>query len=116
MSLPDLSELGKKPYLTAEDVSSLLVVEQVGGREQIQVETRVIAASNRDLKESVKDGSFREGLHFRLGVIMMSLPLSENEKETLSLLLEPSWNVMRMKVKKDKGFHRFFPFPSTRYL
>ena len=34
----------------------------------------MIAATNRDLKEAMKDGSFREDLYFRLGVILMSLP------------------------------------------
>jgi len=42
------------------------VVRTVGGREQIEVDTRVVAATNRDLKEAMKDGSFREDLYFRL--------------------------------------------------
>jgi len=50
------------------------VIERVGGREQIDVDARVVAATNRDLKEAMKDGSFREDLYFRLGVILMSLP------------------------------------------
>ena len=52
----------------------------MGGREQIEVDTRVIAATNRDLKEAMKDGSFREDLYYRLGVILISIPpLRERE-------------------------------------
>ena len=45
------------------------VIERIGGREQIKVDARVIAATNRDLKQAMKDGTFREDLYFRLGVI-----------------------------------------------
>ena len=50
------------------------VIEHIGGRKEIEVDTRVIAATNRDLKEAMKDGSFREDLYFRLGVINIYLP------------------------------------------
>jgi two-component system NtrC family response regulator len=60
------------------------VIERVGGREQIEVDTRVIAATNRDLKEAMKEGRFREDLYFRLGVILMSLPpLREREGDII---------------------------------
>jgi two-component system, NtrC family, response regulator len=49
-------------------------IERIGGREQIKVDARVIAATNRDLKQAMKDGIFREDLYFRLGVITIPLP------------------------------------------
>jgi len=50
------------------------VIERVGGRESIPVDSRVIAATHRDLDASVKDGKFREDLYFRLAVVTISLP------------------------------------------
>ncbi len=48
--------------------------ERVGGNETIQVDTRVIAATNRDLRAMVAEGSFREDLYYRLNVINIALP------------------------------------------
>ncbi|HME43098.1 MAG TPA: PEP-CTERM-box response regulator transcription factor [Syntrophorhabdales bacterium] len=62
------------------------VIERIGGREQIKVDARVIAATNRDLKQAMKDGTFREDLYFRLGVITIPLPpLREREGDTVLL-------------------------------
>lgn len=62
------------------------VIERVGGREQIKVDARVIAATNRDLKQAMKDGIFREDLYFRLGVITIPLPpLREREGDIVLL-------------------------------
>jgi two-component system NtrC family response regulator len=48
--------------------------QRVGGRQEIQVDTRVIAATNVDLKGAVTKGAFREDLYFRLAVIVLKLP------------------------------------------
>ncbi len=62
------------------------VIERIGGREQIKVDARVIAATNRDLKQAMKDGTFREDLYFRLGVITIALPpLKEREGDVVLL-------------------------------
>jgi len=62
------------------------VIERVGGREGIAVDARVVAATNKDLKEAMKDGSFREDLYFRLGVIFISLPpLRERDGDIMLL-------------------------------
>jgi two-component system NtrC family response regulator len=62
------------------------VIERIGGREQIKVDARVIAATNRDLKQAMKEGTFREDLYFRLGVITIPLPpLREREGDTVLL-------------------------------
>jgi two-component system NtrC family response regulator len=49
-------------------------IERIGGREQIDVDVRVIAATNRDLKTAMREGRFREDLYYRLGVVVIPLP------------------------------------------
>jgi two-component system NtrC family response regulator len=61
-------------------------IERIGGREQIAVHARVIAATNKDLKLALRDGHFREDLYYRLGVVTISLPpLTQREGDVLML-------------------------------
>lgn len=59
----------------------------VGSDQPIQVDVRVIAATNADLKKKVQDGSFREDLYFRLRVVDIMLPALRERKEDIDLLL-----------------------------
>jgi two-component system NtrC family response regulator len=62
------------------------VVERVGGRQLIPVDSRVIAATNQDLEAEVKANRFREDLYFRLAVVKMALPpLRERENDVIQL-------------------------------
>jgi len=49
-------------------------IERVGGRQEIQVDTRIIAATNVDLKKAIADARFREDLFYRLAVVVITLP------------------------------------------
>ena len=62
------------------------VIERVGGRQQIQVDTRVIAATNADLKKKMADGSFREDLYYRIAVVQIVLPPVRDRGEDVMLL------------------------------
>lgn len=59
---------------------------RLGGTEAVPVDVRVVAASNRDIDEAVKDGSFRQDLYYRLNVVSLKIPpLSERRDDILLL-------------------------------
>jgi two-component system, NtrC family, response regulator len=103
-----LDEIGDLPMSLQVKILRFLqekVIERVGGREQIEVDARVIAATNRDLKEAMKAGTFREDLYFRLGVIFISLPpLREREGDVILLAKGFLERFAEESRKKLKGF------------
>lgn len=62
--------------------------ERVGGSKTIRVDARVIAATNRDLMEQVREGKFREDLYYRINVFHLKLPRMTERKEDISLLAQ----------------------------
>jgi len=76
-------------------------IERVGGAETIPVNVRLIAATNRDLKEAIKQGRFREDLYYRLAVVVIRLPrLAERGDDLLQLT---SFFVRQFGERYDKG-------------
>ena len=63
-------------------------VDRVGGKEPIPVDIRVIATTNADLAQGVKDGKFREDLYFRLNVVPLTLPPLRDRRSDIGILAQ----------------------------
>lgn len=86
-----LDEVGDMSQLTQGKVLRLLQeqkFERVGGNKTIETDVRIIAATNRNLEEMVKDGSFREDLFYRLNGMTISLPPLRERGKDIALLVE----------------------------
>jgi two-component system response regulator PilR (NtrC family) len=77
----------------------------VGQAKPIKADVRIVASSNRDLREEAKKGAFREDLFYRLNVVEIQLPLLKERKEDIPLLADHFLNKYRAEMnKKIKGF------------
>jgi len=72
--LDEISELDKNLQVKLLRAIQDKIITPVGETEEIEVDVRIISASNRDLEEEVKNGNFREDLYWRLNVIQIKLP------------------------------------------
>jgi two-component system NtrC family response regulator len=63
-------------------------IERVGGRQEIQVDTRVIAATNADLQKGLTDGTLREDLYYRLAVVQIMLPPLRERGDDVNMLAQ----------------------------
>jgi two-component system, NtrC family, response regulator len=87
-----LDEIGELPAAIQVKLLRFLQeqrLQRVGGRQEIQVDTRLVTATNADLKQLVENGKFREDLYFRLAVVTIRLlPLRERGEDIVFLARE----------------------------
>lgn len=84
-----LDEIGDMPMSIQAKFLRLLQensIERLGGRDPVQVDVRIIAATNRDLEKAVADGTFREDLYYRLQVVTITLPPLRERKGDIAIL------------------------------
>jgi two-component system nitrogen regulation response regulator NtrX len=78
--------------------------ERVGGTQTIEVDARIIAATNKNLEEEIKKGNFREDLYYRLNVIPIDVPSLRERKEDIPLLADnflKEFSKEDIKIKKE---------------
>jgi DNA-binding NtrC family response regulator len=86
--LDEIGDISPKLQLSLLRVLQEREFHRVGGEDPIRVDVRVIAATNRNLEEAVREGKFREDLYYRLNVISIHVPPLRERKEDIPLLVE----------------------------
>ncbi len=82
-------------------------ITRVGGNEEIKVDVRFISATNKDLRDMVKQGNFREDLYYRLNVVKIELPPLKDRKEDILPLAEHF--LKKYAEENDKNIKKFSP-------
>ena len=76
-------------------------VNKIGAKSNIEIDVRIIAATNKDLESMVKEGTFREDLYYRLNVIPIKLPSLSQRKGDIPLLID--YMIREYSVKLEKN-------------
>jgi two-component system response regulator AtoC len=82
-------------------------ITRVGGTEPVKVDTRLVSATNKDLKTAVKEGKFREDLYYRLNVVTIELPPLKERREDIPLLAQHF--LAKFAVENQKEVSTFSP-------
>ncbi|MBZ4662572.1 MAG: hypothetical protein JG776_254 [Caloramator sp.] len=98
-----LDEIGEMPLDMQVKLLRVLqegCITRIGGNKYIDVDVRIIAATNKNLLQEVKEGRFREDLYYRISVIPIVLPPLRERKEDIPLLIEHFLKTKSIKLRK----------------
>ncbi|MBN2208493.1 MAG: sigma 54-interacting transcriptional regulator [Candidatus Coatesbacteria bacterium] len=100
--LDEIAELSLEMQVKLLRFLETKTIERVGGVEQLRIDCRIIAATNCDLETAVEDGSFREDLYYRLGVIHLELPPIRDRDDDVLRLANHFLSLSKEKYNKRR--------------
>ena len=104
-----LDEIGDIPLSTQVKLLRVLEereIERVGSHQPIQVDVRIVTATNKNIEELIRDGSFREDLYFRISVFPLSIPALKDRREDIPVIVESFLQQNALKTGKSAaGIH-----------
>ncbi len=99
-----LDEIGEMPLSLQAKLLRFLETKKIrplGSVKEIDVDVRIISATNKNLEEEIKNGKFREDLYYRLSTITIKMPSLKERREDIPLLVENILKQLKGKYKKD---------------
>ena len=119
-----LDEIGEMPLIGQVKLLRVLQaneIQRVGSDEITKVDTRIVAATNRDLLKMSQEGTFREDLYYRLGVIHVTLPALRERKDEIGVLIEyfcdeAAESLERRPINISPALYHFlqnYPYPGN---
>jgi DNA-binding NtrC family response regulator len=98
--LDEVGDIGPKLQLDLLRVLEERRFHRIGGNDPIDVDVRIVAATNRDLRKAVQEGKFREDLFYRLNVIPILIPPLRDRREDVPLLVESFVERLSVEMKR----------------
>ncbi len=103
--LDEIGEMSQKMQVKLLRVIQERKIRSVGGNEEIEVDVRIISATNKDLAEEMKRGAFRSDLFYRLNVISIRVPPLRERTDDIRLLLQYFLKIYNQRFNKNiEGF------------
>ena len=99
--LDEIGEINQATQIKLLRVIQEKSFERVGGTQSINVDVRIVAATNRNLEEEVKNGKFREDLFYRLNVVRIPMPPLRERKDDIPLLLHAFLREFNIENEKN---------------
>ena len=105
--LDEIGELSHDMQVKLLRVLQEKTIERVGGVDSIKVDIRIVAATNKNLKEAVENGTFREDLYYRLNVVSIELPPLRERREDIPFMIDHF--LAKYSAENNKTFEGFSP-------
>lgn len=103
--LDEIGEINQATQVKLLRVLQERMFERVGGEKTIEVDVRVVAATNKNIEQEVKLGNFREDLYYRLNVIRIEMPSLRERKDDIPLLMHSF--LRRFNIENEKNITGF---------
>ncbi len=103
-----LDEIGDMPLALQPKILRVIQdkeIERLGSEKTIKVDVRIISATNKDLRELVSQGHFREDLYYRLNVLPIHIPPLRERKEDIPILVDHFLEAFNQRYNKKVRFH-----------